>query len=287
MRILPLLLFYVILLGCASTQQEQKIPPKVNLTLPVTYAWPESQTFKVLSWNVEHFVDPFDDPYIDNRRENYPDSSMTQSKVQGLITTIRKANADIVVLQEFESAKYLERLAKDSLPEMGYRFFADAPSRTWYMNVAIMSRYPLGVMYGYHEVYTPVEDWENDEGHTETQHHINTRMWTTEVFTSQENRIYLTGLHLKAGRGERNEGMRKGQIRFLKQQFERFIEEDPQSSLLVLGDLNAYPTSEEIQLLKSSNSESTKFIDPLDTTIMTHTADNPRRRLDYMSLTPR
>ena len=69
----------------------------------------------------------------------------------------------------------------------------------------------------------------------------------------------MTGLHLKAGRGERNEAMRLGQINFLKYQFSRFLKMEASQNLLVAGDLNSVLESKEIEVLKSGNSEGDIF----------------------------
>jgi hypothetical protein len=45
-----------------------------SLILPEDYVDQVGDTLRVLSWNVEHFVDAYDSPYIDNRRENEPDT---------------------------------------------------------------------------------------------------------------------------------------------------------------------------------------------------------------------
>lgn len=250
-----------------------------NITLPNNYTYPNTQTFKVLSWNVEHFVDLHDDPYINNAREDKPNLAEYQQKLSLFLKAIRLANAEVVVLQEFESAKFLEKLAMDSLKELGYQFFADAPSRTWYMNVVVMSKLPLGVVYAYHPIYTPVEGLLTDKGVVETQNNINSRMWSIEVYASPEYKFNLTGLHLKAGRTPRDVAMRKGQINFLKSQFGRFLKEDKKTNILVVGDLNSLADSEEINLFKS---EPNPLIDPLKPNQHTHTADNLQRRLDYI-----
>lgn len=247
---------------------------------PVGYQFPEGETFKVLSWNVEHFVDPYDDPYIRNRREDMPDPDMPQ-RVQLLVEAIKNADADVVVLQEFESEKYLMSLARDSFPELGYRFFADAASPGWYMNVVLMSRFPLGVLQAYGDIYTPVTGYVDDEGEKQTQVNLNTRMWTMQIFADPSYDFWLTGVHLKAGRGPRNESMRAGQIHLLNEQFDQLIARNPEVNLMMAGDFNAYPNSEELKLL-TDNSKDNYLIDPMDSTVWTHPSDVPERRLDYI-----
>lgn len=256
-----------------------------TIVLPANYSFPSGQTFKVLSWNVEHFVDPYDNPYIDNDREDNPPSNM-ETRRHLLLSAIRKADADIVLLQEFESARYLAQLAEDSLSGMGYRFFADAPSPDWYMNVVMMSRFPIGVVRGYGTVTTPVLGYLNEEGKKETQNHINTRMWTADVYPSEAYSFAITGVHLKAGRGPRNIGMRKGQIHFLISQLEEIQEASSKANFMIAGDFNALIGSEEMSLLLKDSLLSDAFIDPIDTAIKSHPADDPRRRLDYMLINP-
>lgn len=251
------------------------------IVTPAGYEYPDDTIFKVLSWNVEHFVDPYDDPYIENGREDNPPENMPL-RLELFLKALRKADSDIVVLQEFESAKYLRSLAMDSLTEMGYQFFADVPSHGWYMNVVLMSRFPLGIIYGYGNATTPLPEYTNEEGKIETQSNINTRMWTLDVFPAEDYSFMLTGVHLKAGRSERDIAMRKGQLNLLKAQFSRFIKENPDKNMMIAGDFNAIPGSEEMYMLLNAEEQEIRFLDVVDTSIYSHPSDAPSRRLDYM-----
>ena len=285
------ILVFLILISCggsknliekdASFSEKSYVAKESGEVIPSDYIFPKKESFKVLSWNVEHFVDSFDDPYIDSKRENSPDSLMN-NKVANLVTALKKIDADVVVLQEFESAKFLRSIADENLQNMGYAYFADVPSHGWYMNVVVMSKFPLGIIYGYGNVTTPLLEYKNEEGQLETQNTLNTRMWSIEVYPSSDYNFLLTGVHLKAGRGERNIAMRKGQINFLKQQYKRFLKEDKNKNILVVGDFNSVQGSEEINLFLNEKVKREKFIDPLPETVMTHTSDDPKRRLDYI-----
>ncbi|MDX6747093.1 endonuclease/exonuclease/phosphatase family protein [Polaribacter sp. PL03] len=282
---------FLILVGCSSASnliendsyfsKENYVAKHNGEVVPFGYKYSKKKSFKVLSWNVEHFVDSFDDPYINSKRENKPDSLMG-NKVDDLIAALKKIDADVVVLQEFESAKFLRNIADNGLSDMGYKYFADVPSHGWYMNVVVMSKFPLGVIYGYGNVTTPILEYRNDKGEPETQNTLNTRMWSVEVYPNSDYNFLLTGVHLKAGRGERNIAMRKGQINFLKQQYKRFLKEDKNKNILVVGDFNSVQGSEEINLFLNEESKREKFIDPLPKTVMTHPSNAPERRLDYM-----
>lgn len=286
LRILPRV--FVILASILATisvhAQEphtHSLPYSEGMVTPVEYDYGKGETFTVLSWNVEHFVDDHNDPYIDNDREDASGAHM-KNRLAHLVEGLKQADADIVVLQEFESAKFLRSIAQQYLPDSGYLYFADAPSHTWYMNVVVMSRFPLGIMYSYGNVTTPVIDWINEEGKRESQSQLNTRAWSIDVYPAENYNFLLTAVHLKAGRGERNIAMRLGQIEFLKGQFDRFLKEDPHRNMVMLGDFNATPDSQELATLKRSEAPLNRFVDPLKSAVLTHPADEPTRRLDYI-----
>lgn len=281
----------LMIIGCSQSKnlintdnsfaKENYLANKTGAVLPVDYKFVNKKSFKVLTWNVEHFVDAFDNPYIDSKRENNPDSLM-RNKVAYLADALTKINADVVVLQEFESASFLKNIAATKLQNLGYKYFADIPSHGWYMNVVVMSKVPLGVIYGYGNVTTPVLNYKDENGLAQTQNNLNTRMWSIEVYPSKNYNFLLTGVHLKAGRGERNISMRKGQVNFLKQQFKRFLKEDKNKNIMVLGDFNSVQNSEEINMFLNEKVKKERFIDPLPKNIMTHNSKDPKRRLDYI-----
>ncbi|MFT5283407.1 MAG: endonuclease/exonuclease/phosphatase family metal-dependent hydrolase [Kangiellaceae bacterium] len=252
---------------------------KAGWSKPANYEYTNQDSIKIISWNVEHFVDQHDDPYVSNRREDDPQHM--GNKRADLVIALKQANADIVVLQEFESAKLLREIADTDLADMGYQFFADAPSHTWYMNVVIMSKVPLGVMYNFGNLHTPLVNWVGEDGKPATQSRLNTRTWAIEVYPSEDYSFVLGAVHLKAGRGERDIAIRLGQINMLKAQFERFLNEDMNRNILLVGDFNALPKTQELNALLSGTNAGNTFIDPLLDTDLTHPAIAPERRLDY------
>lgn len=283
-----LLLLYLLLLNGlapAALHAQQAYP----IVLPGNYQWPGGDTVSVLSWNVEHFVDQHDNPYIRNSREDNPEK--VAEREQLLIRAIRTANADVVVLQEFESAAYLRTLAARHLNEMGYQFFAANESDDWYMNVIVMSRLPLGVMYSYGAMHGAIPGHQ-ENGQPKTQININSRMWSVDVQARPGYRFLLTGLHLKAGRNPEDVATRVGQIQLLRQQFKRFYRENRRVNMLIVGDLNALPDSEELRVFKNgdnypygpkSTTERTfALVNPVEAKIIhTHPSNRPARQLDY------
>ena len=173
-------------------------------------------------------------------------------------------------------------LARKEFPEMGYRFFAGAESPSWYQNVVVMSRLPLGVLRSYANVTTPVEGITDDEGRPEAQNLVNHRMWMVDVFARPDYTFALAALHLKAGRTPRDVGFRTGQIRFLHAELARLLGERPAANVLVAGDLNALPASPEFVLLLDPPT-GVELVDPLaDPRAFTHPAEAPARQLDHL-----
>ncbi len=264
------------LIGVVSIAQDLK---RAGISAPVGFNY-QPEKISILSWNVEHFVDGFDNPYTNNNRENNPEERMGDKEAL-LAKAIKKVNPDILVLQEFESSEYIRAIAEKYFPDLGYQFYAGNESDGWYMNVVIMSKVPLGTFYSYGSLYTPVPGILDDDGNEETQINLNTRLWSIDVFPNTNYDFNLTGVHLKAGRGERNEQMRIGQLNLLKNQFQRFLNEDKKANLVIMGDFNAYPDSKEMKVLFEGK-KGNKFIDPLDPSILSHPSREPARRLDYM-----
>lgn len=149
------------------------------------------------------------------------------------------------------------------------------------MNVVIMSRVPLGVFHSYANVNTPIIGQTDEKGNTESQTFINNRMWTTDVLVSRDYRFTLSGLHLKAGGGKRNERWRLGQINLLRQHLKSLASTDKDKNMVVTGDLNTTPGSTEFNQLLGDSMP--LFVDPLaESEAYSHPSDSPSRRIDHI-----
>ena len=294
-RLAPLSLLAVAACATAAPHSPAAAPaaaplPASTQALPRGLVYPAHDTLHVVTWNVEHFVDAHDDPYVSTGREDRPPADMAERRAL-LGRALRALDADVVVLQEFESVAFAEALARELVPELGYRFAAGAPSPTWYQNVVVLSRLPLGVLRAYGNVVTPVEEWHDSLGRAETQSLVNNRMWTVELRARPGYAVQLTGLHLKAGRSPRDVGHRLGQVRFLRGELARLQRLEPDANLLVVGDLNATPDSRELRLFRGEPCTERRecdgageplLVDPLPPATLTHPSDAPTRRIDHV-----
>lgn len=95
-------------------------------TLPADYTFSSKDTLSVLTWNVEHFVDDYDNPFIRNPMEDKPKD--VSKRIDLLAGMLKKINADVVVFEEFESRALAMKIAKEKLTGLGYRFFTGGES---------------------------------------------------------------------------------------------------------------------------------------------------------------
>lgn len=183
--------FLLVLSGCQSY--------KPAGWTPSGYRFPDAPSVSILSWNIEHFVDRFDDPYVRNRIEN--EAKFSDEKLALFASVVKKADADVLVFQEVENQNIVKHVADSLFPELGYRFFASNKSSDWYQNVVIASRLPLGPVTGFGTVHSPVYQQADSSGNPITQSQINTRIVSVCVQANADYSFQLTGVHLKAGRG--------------------------------------------------------------------------------------
>ncbi len=280
-----LLIFAFVLGACSTSDHLTQTAPDItkweSIAVPTWYDASAHDTISVITWNIEHFVDEYDSPYIDNARENEPPENMDVRR-ELFADAIKKMDADIVVLQEVESAAYMQVFAENHFPELDYRYFTGHESNDWYMNVVVMSRIPLGMLYSYANPDSYILGEQDDEGRTERQNFTNNRMLSVDVIVNPQYSFLLTGLHLKAGRGARNENWRIGQIDLLRDHFQYLADIHPGMRFLVAGDLNILPGDREFLHLLGDD-DSPQFVDPLaDVDSFTHTADDPVRQLDHL-----
>ena len=289
-KILPSLSLFLLVILLLSCHNQPGLHHNSSSSENRSVAWPEwyqpssIDTLTVVTWNVENFADGYDDPYIDSRRENNPDPKLEKRRPM-LAQALKKLDADLVVLQEFESSEYLRVYAGEYLPGMGYELFLGNESNNWYQNVVLMSRIPLGVMESYAGVTLgfdyPAED-QPDTTITEISSLISNRMWTVEVLANEEYRFFLSGLHLKAGRGARNQGWREAMMKVLRQELREEQQLHPQANFLVTRDLNTTPDYKDFRLMLGEGTD-LEFHDLLaGTGAFSHPSDSLFWRLDHI-----
>ncbi len=249
-----------------------------GMVFPADYTFTKD-TLVVMAFNTENFTDTHDNPYISNQMEDNAAKTM-EGREALLIKAFKAANADVVMVSEFETIAYLREINQKY--GLGYKFFASSESQTWYQNTMLMSKVPIGTFRTYGTVYSPVEGETDKNGMPLTQTNINARMWIAEVWPTASRKLYLCGVHLKAGRNKSDTATRIGQFTLLKGEFDRILKEDENAAILMAGDFNATPESAEFRIMQEGNKMS-RMIDPLaGTQVFSHPAKAPRWRIDHM-----
>ncbi len=235
--------------------------------LLITAACAQTAEFTVATWNVEHFVDEHDNPYVQRDQE----FEKTPEQITAIAETIRAVDADIFAFQEIEGSDLLRAFAEEHLADMGYLHFVSAPDDNWHQNVALMSRFPLGPITSMTAVATPVPQFEEGESNL-----INDRLFIAEVHPAEDFRLLVVNVHLKAGGGENNAAWRRGQIELIRRWLDDQLRLDPELNICILGDFNCTPNSAEMHLL-TEPAEGPAYLN-----VFSATTDRSGRGIDHI-----
>lgn len=238
----------------------------------------EPRTVKLLSWNLEHFVDPFDSPYIDNDNDNTP-LVKSDATLQKLALAIKTIDADVMAFQEVESDTALLLFLNSYLPDHGYKYTACVPSKEWHQNVAILSRLPMG------QVISLREFEQTNPVSNETMSRFNARLLAAEIIVSPQYSFTVMTAHLKAGTDAKDPAWRVLQAEAVHQFIDRESRGFPDLNFALLGDMNTTPTDPEYDAILGKKT-ATALVDPFAefNYPATHPARAPRRHIDSIFL---
>jgi endonuclease/exonuclease/phosphatase family metal-dependent hydrolase len=295
MRPLSALVLLAALAGCSAAPVSPEAsgetasgadPVRAATALLPGYDYPPGDTVRVATFNLEHFVDLYDDPYIDAERESAPDAEALRQRHRLFVDALRAMDADVVSLQEVEGEGEIRALLDSLAPDLGYRFVASADDADWYMNVVVISRLPLGPVTSFADAATPIPGFTADDGAPEATDLASHRMIAVDVYARPDYAFTLLAAHLKAGRGDRNEAWRTGQAALFHAWLgQRFGAAAPEANVLLAGDLNAIPGTPSFDALLNASGDygPVRLSDPLPGAgAFTHPADDPQRRLDHV-----
>jgi hypothetical protein len=87
-RFTALTILALILGACSTSEHLSQTAPEIkeweSIATPSWYDAEIHDTISVVTWNIEHFVDEYDSPYIDNDRENDPPEDMEERRANCL-----------------------------------------------------------------------------------------------------------------------------------------------------------------------------------------------------------
>ena len=279
--------------GCASAPPASAPPDPVRAAQALLPGWsyPAGDTVRVVTYNLEHFVDAFDSPYVDAEREDNPDPAEVDRRQRLFAGALRALDADVIALQEVEGEGIVRALVDSLVPDLGYRFVASADDADWYQNVVVISRLPLGPLTTFADAVTPLPGVADGAGRPDATDLANHRLFAVDVYARPGYAFTLVAAHLKAGRSARDEAWRTGQAALLHAWLGQRFAGGPgaggagAANVVLAGDLNAVPGSPSFAALLNADGAlgPVRLSDPLvGTSARSHPARAPERRLDHV-----
>ncbi len=184
-----------------------------------------------MSYNVQNIFDDTDNgteyPEFDPSVSEWGISqySTRLSNLSEVIRRTVKGGADIIAFQEIENRKVLDRLAGNYLKGFGYDYLAVTEAENSAVQIGVMSRYPFDrVMV--HQVLSGGKT----AGRPILEVYINTDYGTVHLFNNHWKS--------KLGGAEETEPLRIAAGKMLKTRVIQILKDDPDSVILVAGDLN-------------------------------------------------
>jgi len=214
----------------------------------------EEGTIRVAAYNVENLFDDVDDPALSGQFEDIDDTKPDEQCV-AVAQTIKRLDADVLCLEEVESRAALDWFLNKYMPDSGYQYIVslDAGDARG-IEQAVLSRFPI----------IETEQWVGKElGGVHPDKYGNQANWyagepirfhrsplMVEIEGPGGYRLTLFSVHQKSGRysGYWREAEARGLVEIIK----KLEDSDKDRKILVLGDFNAEPDAESLQIYRDA-----------------------------------
>lgn len=213
--------------------------PAPRLRKPVTSA-PARATdvITVATFNILNLFDAEDDPYHDD--EGTP--AKPRAEIERVAETLRKLNADVIALQEVESRFYLERVVRVFLRDMGYEVVLFEGNDTRGIDVAVLSRLPVGPVTSHRHLRFLTEDGKPMS--------FNRDLLQVRVQPPGAPAFDVYVVHLKSKRGgDETAPIRMGEAKAVRRVLDEQLRADPKARFLLCGDFNDTLDSAPVQAI--------------------------------------
>jgi endonuclease/exonuclease/phosphatase family metal-dependent hydrolase len=230
----------------------------------------------VATWNVENYFDAEDDPATDDM---VPRQAEVEAKTEALGRVLRALDADVLVLQEVETAALLDRLAEGPLAGRGYdyRGLEDAGDPRG-IDVAYLSRIPIDDTISHRTERFPGADGDRTWGFARDALEL--------ILTVGDRLVVVTTVHFRAQSDDPLAAdHRLAEALKVRRMVDTRIAQGA-DHVLVAGDLNATPGSPTLEAMLEGDAltDLTEAVDEEDR--WTFIFDRARRQLDYILGTP-
>jgi len=232
----------------------------------------------IASYNVENMFDN-DDNGGKGGKKTPPKSD---GEMKAVASTLKKADADIIVLEEVENREMLDTLVDKYMksPEYPERVLIPGNDPRG-INVAVLSRFPV----------MNVESHKDDRFRANESHiyknpiKFSRDLLETDIKVAPNFTVTVYATHLKSQiGGERADDKRLAEAQEIRRIIEQDMKEYPNKAFVVAGDFNDSPQSKPVQAVIGTGRNA--LVDPLAPLPMseqyTYTYRGKQDRLDYI-----
>lgn len=210
----------------------------------------DPESFSVCWWNVQNFG--VTDRFIDNR--NVPNAMKPDSEIRAMVAILKKINPDILVLGEIlrDPADKYAKMVPEVLRAGGldYPHATTAIGEDPRIQMLMLSKFPFAETKHFTEDTFPLTMKSKGTGESMTsQRRVSRGILNAKVQITPAYAVQVMSAHLKSKRAapeiesdQKDESgedyVRRNEALILRGHMTRFMEANPEASLVVLGDLN-------------------------------------------------
>ena len=183
----------------------------------------------VATFNIFNLFDEVDSPY--HADETTP--AKPREQLRRVAETIRALDADLIAFQEVESRGYLKRFVDAFLADMGYHDVVHYEGNDLRgIDVCLLSRVPIGRVESHRHVQFAGPDGR--------QQRMSRDLLSVTLQPPGKSPLEVWVLHLKSNSGGRkfSEPVRLAEARYVRDQLDQRLAEDPEAAILLMGDFN-------------------------------------------------
>ena len=199
--------------------------------------------FSVASYNLEHFMDVFDDPYSKDESADVK----SHREIERIAEALQRLDADLVALQEVEKTGALKALVQEHLPGQGYEYALVNPTNADRgIHLGVISRWPIlsVTSHRFREFSIP---------QVKRTWRFARDLLEVVVRVSPQQRLHVFVVHFKSKRDSPEDpnsaDWRFAEARCARRIMARRRSEQPNAWMMLVGDLNDTPRSRPLRTL--------------------------------------
>ena len=246
----------------------------------------DDNRIKIAAYNVEFFLDVFDDPYTHD--EGHPPKP--RKDIELVCKAVREVNPDVITFEEVENDGVMREAVKEFLPDMGYEYIAaDQTNSDRGQNLGVISRKPIVSMTSHR--FLPL----HLEGQEQTWHFARD-LWKVVIQATPTQTVTLFVVHLKSkyeSDGDpHSQHWRDAEAVMARKIIGAELGEHPNEMAVMLGDFNDEVGSDPYKLLTGATADGKPLLSDVHSSLSKHDRGSYLRghyagtTIDYMLASP-